>query len=376
MRTLIFSAILFSVFLLSAQKPSIQWQEKVGFTNDDEFYRVLNSGGSFAVAGMYRTINDLPQSWLLSFSVDGIIYREKKYIYEGNNLINSICLNNDYSFTFSGYTYERKQYVRDLFFTRVTSAGKTIFRKVNGGKFKDGASDILALGDGGNIILGYFSDNENQDLWIMRVSKYGNEMWKKTYDFSTYDNAVGIAASNDRNILVCSNNFNKENFWEINFSYFNIENGILGWQKKIESDKKITANDFIKTMDSCYVICGVVESQDKAKDFWIAKTNEQAEIVWEKNYGWSMNEEANGIFQRYNGNYLVCGYTESKGEGMYDFWVMELDAEGNIIWESTYGTEANDIAYDITESDDDGIVVVGSTFNGDNKLDGWIIKLK
>lgn len=368
--------LLFLSFNLFSQAPEIEWQKKIGFNNDDEFYSVIRANGSYAIGGMYKNGNDVSQSWLVSISDFGEIFWQKKFNLPKKNLISSVAINNDYTYTIGGYTYERAGFRRDLYYMRLTSTGKNIKKYVIGGKFNDGASNIIALGDGGNLVFGYFSEHENQDLWAIRVNKFGTELWKKTYDITKLDYPVGAIKANDRNFILCANTRTNENLWDVTLIKIGDEKGIEKWRISIGNEFNNSANDFIITQEGDFIFCGVTESKENAKDFWIVKVDTEGKTIWEKTFGWSMNEEANGIYEKVNGNLIVCGYTESKGSGMYDFWVMELDKEGNQLWEKTYGSDANDIAYDITEADDGGIIVVGSTFNGDKKLDGCVLKLK
>ena len=38
----------------------------------------------------------------------------------------------------------------------------------------------------------------------------------------------------------------------------------------------------------------------------------------------------NSIIQTEDGGYALAGYTESKGAGRYDAWVIKLDENGNL----------------------------------------------
>ena len=362
-------------FNLFSQAPEIVWENKYGFNNDDEFYSVINVGGSYALTGMYNDMNNVPQSWLVSISEDGLVFWQKKFTYPGKNIISSISLNSNYSYTIVGYTYEKRGFRRDLYYMRLSSTGQKLYRKILGGRFKDAASNVISISDGGNLIYGYFTDTDNENLWAIRVNKYGAELWKKTYDYYKNDQSVSAVQTNDNSFVLCSN-VRIDNDWNVMLIKLDKKNGIEKWHKNIGNEYNNFANDIISTQDNAFVLCGTTENREKAKNFWIVKINSEGDIIWEKSLGQAMNEEANAIYERINGNYIVCGYIETAGSGMLDFWVMEFDKDGNQLWNKTYGTEANDIAYDLTEASDGGIIIVGSTFNGDNKLDGWVIKIK
>ncbi len=371
-----FLLFFFHTVSLLSQKPVVQWKEYFGGLNDDAFFSVIRTGGSYAASGVFKNINNVSQSWVVSISVDGIDYWQKKYRWEQKNLVTDVAMNTDYSYMVVGFTYERRTYRRDLYYMRLSSRGGKIGRQIVGGKYKDGATDVIALPDGGNIIYGYFSNEDDQDLWLLRINEHNTEIWEKKYNFSKFDEPVTCELTHNNDIIFSANTYSKNNLWDVCFNVVDFENGIEKNNFSIGNEFSNWANDMIFSFDSTIVVCGYTVSPKNAKDFWITKIDINGNIIWEKIFGWSMNEEANAIYQKIDGNYAVCGYTESKGSGMYDFWIMEIDNNGNLLWEKTIGTDANDVAYDITEADDGGLIVVGSAFNDQKKLDGCIIKLK
>ena len=48
-------------------------------------------------------------------------------------------------------------------------------------------------------------------------------------------------------------------------------------------------------------------------------------------------KRAHSIQQTSDGGFIVAGGTGSYGAGDWDYWVLKLDANGNVIWQKTYG---------------------------------------
>src|SRR5690606_37196047 len=87
-------------------------------------------------------------------------------------------------------------------------------------------------------------------------------------------------------------------------------------------------------------------------DYWVIQLNEQGEVQWQKTYGGEGDESLAQIIETENG-YLLAGSsaspnpyttahtsqgggkTSGNGEGT-DFWVIEIDKQGEPIWDTTY----------------------------------------
>ena len=67
-------------------------------------------------------------------------------------------------------------------------------------------------------------------------------------------------------------------------------------------------------------------------------------ILWEKNYGGSLGEQAESIIELKDGNLIVVGRSESKdgnvseNHGEWDYWIVKINPDNrSIIWERSYG---------------------------------------
>lgn len=124
-------------------------------------------------------------------------------------------------------------------------------------------------------------------------------------------------------------------------------------------------------------------------DYWIVKLNSSAVIEWQTVVGGSGKDEAKGIIQTPDGNYIVAGETVSTdGDistsfGERDWWVVKLNATGVLQWEKSLGGSARDEVSGI-EANAGGstFFVVGTTQSTDGNVtdnhgnkDVWLVKL-
>ncbi len=98
----------------------------------------------------------------------------------------------------------------------------------------------------------------------------------------------------------------------------------------------------------------------------LCKTNLQNKIIWYKLYGGSNAEYAVSIKKADAGNFIILAQTQSNdGDvtthfGGKDIWLIKINADGNIIWQKTFGSDKDEIPTDLAILDDGSIVISGS----------------
>ncbi|MCB0278889.1 MAG: hypothetical protein KDD94_05270 [Calditrichaeota bacterium] len=76
------------------------------------------------------------------------------------------------------------------------------------------------------------------------------------------------------------------------------------------------------------------------------------------------NPDIGRSIQRNGDGYILSGWTESKGAGLRDMWLVNIDSAGQIIWDKTFGDNNNDWAYYATVTSDNNIIFCGRTSTG------------
>ena len=105
---------------------------------------------------------------------------------------------------------------------------------------------------------------------------------------------------------------------------------------------------------------------------YITTVNSQIwNIEWQQCYGGSDGDGAYGLEVLPNKNIIVFSSTSSTdgdisfNHGSDDFWLIETDTSGNIIWEKTYGGSSSEYSEKMIKSVDHGYVMFGMTFSND-----------
>jgi hypothetical protein len=98
--------------------------------------------------------------------------------------------------------------------------------------------------------------------------------------------------------------------------------------------------------------------------------------TWAKSYGGSNYDVPNSIQQTSDGGFIVAGGTLSFCDDCIAMWVLKLNATGNVIWQKTYGGVDIEWLGSIEETSDGGFIFAGTTYSfGVGAGDYWVLKL-
>ncbi|MAB48575.1 MAG: hypothetical protein CMC05_08085 [Flavobacteriaceae bacterium] len=143
--------------------------------------------------------------------------------------------------------------------------------------------------------------------------------------------------------------------------------------KTYGGSKNDSAQSVTATTDGGYIILGYTQSndnditdkQDESFDYWVLKFDATDQLQWQKTYGGSLDDRGSDIIQTSDGGYAILGYSFSNdgdatdNAGLQDYWLVKLDANGNISWEKSFGYQGADSGITMTETNDQGFLVTG-----------------
>ncbi|MEW5924956.1 MAG: hypothetical protein AB1746_13310, partial [Candidatus Zixiibacteriota bacterium] len=122
----------------------------------------------------------------------------------------------------------------------------------------------------------------------------------------------------------------------------------------------------VETSDDGYVIAGYTGSTAHGdRDIYIVKLNQDGSFAWEKTYGvQDCEDEARGISETADGGLIVSGYGSGQfGAETANFYVMKLDASGNMQWDEDYDYDTTtDYGSGVCQTLDGGYIFVGDSY--------------
>ena len=154
-------------------------------------------------------------------------------------------------------------------------------------------------------------------------------------------------------------------------------NTVALWAKTYGGTNSDYVSSIAQTSDGGYVIAGYTQSFGAGLfDIMVIKLDGTGAITWQKTYGGTNNDFVSSIAQTSDGGYVIAGNTYSFGSGGSDAWILKLDGIGAITWQKTFGETNYDSIYSIAQTSDSGYIITGSTYSfGSGGSDAWILKL-
>lgn len=237
----------------------------------------------------------------------------------------------------------------------------------------------------------------SQDFWVIRLDNQGNKLWDKSLGGSDFEGFVyGVSATPDGGCVIGGESFsgisgnktvqfggNPDHFWILRLS----AEGEIVWQSGATNGAYI--GWLTATSDG-----GAVAALDGKwpppcsfgrRDYQVVRFGPGGRLLWEHCFGGSGDDWVAGIQQTFDGGFIVCGHSDSPPSGNktspnfggVDCWVVRLDANGDKLWDATYGTIAVEESCSILQTKDGGFLlgaVVAPRWD-EGRGQAWLVKL-
>ncbi len=293
----------------------------------------------------------------------------------------------------------------DVWILKTDALGATQWSKTYGGSGDDEGISIEKTRDGGYIISGFTRSSDGDvmsgnagfnDMWIFKISSSGNLIWEKTYGYSGNDVAykaiptadggyllLGVldvtASGGEGNVGRTSGNHAGGDYWVLKLDSV----GEREWSRYYGGTFTDTAYDAVETTSGGFIIMGSSDSQDVditsnigEYDYWILNINKNGDIIWRKNFGGTEIDLVFAMTKTIDGNYLLVGDTRSSDVnvqdpiGNADVWVVKFNESGSILWTKTYGGTQFESARDVVALSDGSFAIAASSRSNDINLTG------
>jgi hypothetical protein len=351
---------------------NMQWQKCLGGTSDDYAYSIQQTtDGGYIVAGYTASNNGdvsgnhgLYDYWVVKLDPAGTLQWQKCLGGTNDDQAYSIQQTADGGYMVAGVTASNNGDVSgnhgnyDAWVVKLDPAGNMQWQKCLGGTVAEYAYSIQQTADGGYIVAGFTESNDGDvsgnhglyDYWVVKLDPAGTLQWQKCLGGTDYDQAYSIKQTADGGYIVAgitysnnvdvSGNHGINDVWVVKLD----TSGNIQWQKCLGGTVAEYAFSIQQTADGGYMVAGNTSSNNGdvsgnhgLNDAWVVKLDTSGNIQWQKCRGGTNYDQAQSIQQTADGGYIVAGYTQSNNgdvsgnHGLYDFWVVKLTNNFNLI---------------------------------------------
>ena len=326
---------------------------------------------SFLVSCIPTSISNEPKTWQKTYGGTG--FDGAQYIQQTSDG-GYIAVGWTDSFGSGGY---------DGYLLKLDGSGNLKWQKTFGGNQDDWFNYTRQTSDDGYIAVGWtYSYGQGlADVYVVKLDANGELTWEETYGGDGFDEGYYIEQTADGGFVIAgeSNSFVSG---PVDVYVLKLDaNGNLEWQKTYRSDGSDGSDGsdeafcIRKTSDGGYIIAGRSDSQNTGMyDAYILKLDANGELTWQNTYGGDDWDEAKSIYQTSDGGYIAVGVTNSLG-AEWDAYAFKIAPDGMLQWQHHFGGTGSDEAHDICQTMYGDYIVVGVTYSFGRGGDVYLLKL-
>ena len=360
-----------------ADNPGLLWQKSLGGSGEDNAICIQPTGdGGYLVVGDTMSSNgDVTNShgmrdvWVVKLNSAGAKEWQKTIGGSMDDDVTCIERLSDGTFLLSGYTWSHDGDFSDntkpyaIWNIQIDGAGHILWKRCYPGRSSSFVNDGKETPDGGMIMIGQaYTDHAipgfhvGYDVLVVKSDMNGTIIWEKLIGGSGDDYGdnilpvadggyigIGYTNSNDGDV---SGNHGSYDAW-----LFRLDGlGNLLWQRCLGGSLFDEGREIVITPDGEYAVMGSTNSNNGdvrgnhgSFDYWWVKISKNGSVINQKCFGGSDYDNAYDLELTPDGNYVAFGVLYSKdgdvtrNHGDGDYWVMEFDQNGSVLWQNSLG---------------------------------------
>lgn len=234
------------------------------------------------------------------------------------------------------------------------------------------------------------SHRGGEDVVVNKMNPItGEVLWQRTLGGTRNDHPNALLETADGNILLVGSTQSNDGDITFNAGYIdawvgklNATNGQIMWQRTLGGVASEYGQSAVELGDGTIVLAVTRVRSSLDIDVWIVRFDPSSDtILWEVTFGGTARDYAKSLIQAQDGSLLLAGYTRSTDgtlagakkpngntDGNFDYWIMKIrPSDGSLIWQKTYGGNADDYVNSMMQTRDGRIFVVGfvESYDGD-----------
>jgi hypothetical protein len=241
--------------------------------------------------------------------------------------------------------------------------------------FESVLSAMIPADNGTYMLAGVIYDKAGQPSrlgdagypWVAKIDSNGNKLWDKSFAIQTYNyhQLAGIVATGDGGFLLGGHvSTQSSEGWYQLFLIKIDANGNLQWEKTLGGSGEDRMKSLLPAGDGGYFVAGYTASNDGiisdgnngGTDYFLMKITADGNKVWDKTFGSRGSDQLTCMQLASDGGVLLGGSIANLDDGDVgtglkggeDIWLLKTDANGNKLWDRIYGGSKNENLRTIT----------------------------
>lgn len=345
--------------------------------------------------------------WILKLTLNGDTVWSKTYGGSGNERAYQIKLLSDNTLGIAGKTtsndgqFPGAKGDYDGFFMRINADGDLIqFVRLGGslpdgfyGFFEDENNTFVLFGETGSVDgdINQTSHAGSLEAWVVKITTTGSIAWQDLTSgivnnedwIETFWDGLKLPGINGYIFMGVTGNFNDFNTDNILIAKYNPV-GEKDFVKVYGSEAQdapggiaVKGNELFVTARVSGNTGDVTDYNGGGADFWLLKTDLEADLIWSRSYGGSDVEYPYGISIGQDGKVNLTGVTRSTNnfaaawepKGAFDAWLVQVNSDnGDTLLTRRIGGTETDFAHYFLPLFDDSGYLVGRTRSNDGDM--------
>ena len=284
----------------------------------------------------------------------------------------------------------------DFWIVRTDINGNKLWDRSYGGTGEDVLYNLRQTSDGAFILGGYSlspaGGNKTSpnyggyDLWVVRTDNTGNKLWDRSFGGTGDDYLRVLRQTSDGGFILGGQSlsgpsgnktsplYGTNDFWVVRLDV----NGNKLWDRSFGGTGPDRVQELQQTSDGGFIVGGVSFSPPSGNktavnyglnDMWLVRLDANGNKLWDHSYGGTDNDELLSLQQTLDGGFILGGFSFSDVSGnktnaslrvgYTDFWIIRTDASGNKLWDHSYGGRTSDSCRSLQQTSDGGFICGG-----------------
>lgn len=297
----------------------------------------------------------------------------------------------------------------DAFVLRVDGQGNILWKHRYGGSGEDLFTHVAPTPDGGCIAMGTTTSTDMDarasrgatDAFLVRIDAQGETLWTKCLGGTSDDELLDIVLTEAGQFFVCGRTQSRngdlgsnQGGWDAWAALLSDDNGKPVWVMRYGQGGDDQFTKALPAAEGWMLLGELSETQEtmnsemtyQSRPIALLLSSKQEEL-WQVTLGGTGINQLRTAISTDNG-WIFAGETSSSSvlmpmvRGGLDLWVLNLRQTGTMVWQRTYGGNADERTSMIQAVPAGGYALLGSTHSSEGQVQGahggddvWLLRL-